>query len=169
MPTEKFVLKCPSHLYNLKPIMKIFPDSCIVWTHRNPINSIASTSSIMSLARKFFCGNVNQKQIGEMVENRFHSVVMDAIKLREKTNNKKFYDMNFETLVKAIPQSVKNIRNHFELPHNKTHDKAVQDFLNQPRKDKPGKHRYSPEQFGIDSDEVINKFSKYIDKYNVSV
>ena len=169
MPTEKYVLKCPSHLFNLKPIMKIFPDACIVWTHRNPINSIASTSSLMSLARKFFLGYVNQKQVGEMVENRFHSIVMDAIKLREKTNNNQFYDTNFETLVKNISQSVKNIRNHFELPHNKTHDKAVQDFLNEPRKDKPGKHRYSPKQFGLDKDEVIYKFSKYIDKFNINV
>jgi len=169
MPTEKFILKCPSHLFNLKPIMKIFPDACIVWTHRNPINSIASTSSLMSLARKFFSGYVDQKQVGEMVENRFHSIVMDAIKLREKTNNNQFYDINFETLVKNIPQSVKNIRNHFELPHNETHDKAVQDFLNESRKDKPGKHRYGPEQFGLDKDEVVDRFSKYIDKFSIKV
>jgi hypothetical protein len=169
MPTENFVLKCPSHLFNLKPIMKIFPDACIVWTHRNPIKSIASTSSLMSLARKFFFGYVNQKQVGEMVENRFYTVLVDAMKFREKTNNNQFYDINFETLIKAIPQSVKNIRNHFELPHNKKHDKAVQDFLNEPRKDKPGKHRYSPQQFGLDTDEVINKFSKYIEKFNIKV
>lgn len=169
MPTETFVLKCPSHLFNLKPIMKIFPDACIVWTHRNPLYSIASTSSLMSLARKFFFGYVNQKQVGEMVENRFLSIVMDAIKLRENTNNHQFYDINFETLIKNIPQSVKKIRNHFELPHNKTHDKAVQDFLNEPRKDKPGTHRYSPEQFGLDKDEVIDKFRKYIDKFNIEV
>ena len=104
-----------------------------------------------------------------MVENRFHSIVMDAMKLREKTNNNQFYDINFETLVKNISQSVKNIRNHFELPHNKTHDKAVQDFLNEPRKDKPGKHRYTPEQFGLDKDEIIDRFSKYIDKFNIRV
>ncbi|KYK22624.1 hypothetical protein AYK25_02375 [Thermoplasmatales archaeon SM1-50] len=169
MPTEKFVLKCPSHLFNLKPIMKIFPDACIVWTHRNPINSIASTSSLMSLARKFFFGYVNQKQVGEMVKNCFYSIVMEAMKLRGKTNNNQFYDINFEILQKNISQSVKNIRNYFELPHNGTHDKAVQDFLNMPRKDKPGKHRYTPEQFGLDKDEVINKFGKYIDKFNIKV
>ena len=169
MPNKKLVLKCPSHISHLKPILKIFPDACIVWTHRNPINSIASTSSIVSLARKFFIGHVDQKQVGEMVENRFHSIVMDVIKLRNKTNNDRFYDMNFETLVENIPQGVKNIRNHFELSHNKTHEKAVQDFLNEPRKDKPGKHRYSPEQFGLDKDEVIDKFSKYIEKFNIKV
>ena len=96
-------------------------------------------------------------------------ILYTILKLREKTNNDRFYDINFETLVKNIPQSVKNIRNHFELPHNETHDKAVQDFLNEPRKDKPGKHRYGPEQFGLDKDEIINRFSKYIDKFNIKV
>ena len=169
MPTEKFVLKSPSHLFDLEPLMKIFPDACIVWTHRNIINSIASSASLGSLLRKFFFGYVDQKQVGEMVENRFHSIIMDAMKFREKINNNQFYDNNFETLVKDIPLGVKNIRNHFGLPHDKSHDKAVQDFLNEPRKDKPGKHRYSPEQFGLDKDEIIDRFSMYIDKFNVKV
>jgi len=169
MPTEQFVLKCPSHLSNLKPLLKIFPDACIVWTHRNPINSIASAASLGSLARKFFFGYVNQKQVGEMIENRLYSIVMDAMIFREQTNNTQFYDINFEILVKKIPQSVKNIRNHFDLPHTTAHDKAVQDFLNEPRKDKPGKHRYNPEQFGLEKDEIINKFSTYIEKYNIKV
>jgi len=143
MPSKKLVLKCPSHITHLKPLLKIFPDACIVWIHRNPINSIASTASIMTLAGKFFMGHVDQKQTGEMVGNRFHSIVTDAMKLRNKTNNNNFYDINFETLVKNMPDGVKNIRNYFGLPHDETHDKAVQDFLNRPRKDKPGKHKYT--------------------------
>ena len=169
MPSKKLVLKCPSHITHLKPLLKIFPDACIVWIHRNPINSIASTSSIMTLAGKFFMGHVDQKQTGEMVGNRFHSIVTDAMKLRNKTNNNNFYDINFETLVKNMPDGVKNIRNYFGLPHDETHDKAVQDFLNRPRKDKPGKHKYTPDQFGLEKEDVINKFSKYIDKFNIKV
>jgi hypothetical protein len=104
-----------------------------------------------------------------MVENRLYSIVVDAMKFRKQANTTQFYDINFETLVKNIPQSVQKIRKHFTLPHTKTHDRAVEDILNEPRKDKPGKHRYSPEQFGLDRDEVLERFGAYIDRFNIKV
>jgi len=33
-PTEQFVMKCPEHLWFLDALLKVFPDACIVWTHR---------------------------------------------------------------------------------------------------------------------------------------
>ena len=167
-PTERFVLKCPTHLCDLKPILKIFPDACIVWTHRNPINSIASTSSLMCLVRMLFFGHIDdQKQVGEMVEARFHSIVKEAMKFRNQIGDDQFFDMNFETLIKNIPKAVKDIRKHFGLPHRKDHDKAVLKFLDKPRKDKLGKHRYSPEQFGLDPEEIVKRFGDYIERFDI--
>jgi hypothetical protein len=49
----------------------------------------------------------------------------------------------------------------------KEHDKAVMDFLDKPRKDKPGKHRYSPEQFGLDPEEIVKRFGDYIERFDI--
>jgi hypothetical protein len=169
-PTSIFVLKCPTHLWNLKPILEVFPDACIVWTHRNPRNSIASTSSLMALAQRFFFDKVDdQKRIGELVEERFYSITDEAIKFREYVGDDQFYDINFETLIKDIPGAVRNIRKHFRLTHTKEHDKAVQEYLDKPRKDKPGKHKYSPEQFGLDPKEIVERFNNYIDRFDIKI
>ena len=168
-PTERFVLKCPTHLLNLKPILKFFPDACIVWTHRSPINSIASTSSVASFVKGFFYDNINRKEVGKMVEERSHSIIEEAMKLRKDINDDRFYDMNFETLIKDIPSAVRDIRKHFRLPHSKEHDKAVREFLDKPRMDKPGKHRYSPEQFGLDPNEIVERFGDYIERLDIKV
>jgi len=168
-PTERFVLKCPSHIFNLEPILKVFPDACIVWIHRNPIKSISSTSSLMSFSRKFFFGYSDQKEIGELIEERFHSSVKVAMKLRDQVGEERFFDVNFETLIKDIPKGVRDIRRHFGLVHSKEHEKTVQEILNKPRKDKPGKHRYGPEQFGLDLEEVIERFGDYIERFKIKM
>lgn len=170
IPTKRFVLKCPTHLCNLKSILKIFPDACIVWTHRNPLNSIASTSSIMGFARRFFLGSIgDQKQVGEVVEARFDNIIKETMKFRNHIGDYQFFDENFETLIKDIPNAVRDIRKHFGLPHNKEHDKAVRGFLDIPRKDKPGKHRYSLEQFGLDPKEIVERFGDYIKELDIKV
>lgn len=168
-PTGRFVLKCPSHLWNLEPILSAFPDACIVWAHRNPINSIASFSSLMGLGRRVFFGRIDAAKVGEMMEARFHSGAQEVMKLRDRMGDDRFYDINFETLIKDIPGGVRNIRNHFGLPHDEEGDAAVRFFLDRPRKDKPGKHSYSAEQFGLDETEVIERFGEYIERFHIKV
>ena len=36
-PGKGFVLKCPDHLSVLDSLLEVFPDACIVWTHRDPV------------------------------------------------------------------------------------------------------------------------------------
>jgi hypothetical protein len=168
IPTKRFVLKCPTHLRDLKLILKIFPDACIVWTHRNPINSIASTSSLMCFVKRFFSGRIgDQKQVGELVMARFHSIVKEAMKFRNYISDSQFFDINFETLIKNIPKAVEDIREHFRLPHRQEHDMAVGEFLDKSQKGKIGKHRYSLKQFSLDPQEIVNRFGDYIERFEI--
>ena len=168
-PTGIFVLKCPSHLWNLEPILKVFPDACIVWAHRNPVNSIASFASLMGLGRRVFFGRIDTAWVGEMMEGRFHSGAKEVMRLRDRMGDERFYDINFETLIKDIPKAVGSIRDHFGLPHGEKADTAVRAFLERPRKDKPGKHSYSAEQFGLDEKEVVERFKEYIERFEIKV
>jgi hypothetical protein len=42
-------LKCPFYLPYLKELEKSFPDAVLVWTHRNPVECIASACSLYEL------------------------------------------------------------------------------------------------------------------------
>ena len=168
-PTERFVLKCPSHIWNLKFILKTFPDACIVWSHRNPVNSIASFCSLMGLGRRIFYGHIDAELVGEMMEDRFHSGVDELMKFRQLEGDDRFYDINFETLIENIPRAVSDIKRYFNLPYDKESDGRVREYLQRHRGDKPGKHRYSPEQFDLDRDEIIKRFGDYIERFSIKV
>jgi len=168
-PTKRFVLKCPSHLWNLEFILKIFPDACVVWSHRNPVNSIASFCSLMGLGRRIFFGHIDAELVGEMMEARFLSGVQEIMEFRQRVGDERFYDINFETLIEDIPRAVMDIKKHFDLPHGKQADREVREYLQRPRGDKPGKHIYGPEQFGLDRDEIIDRFGDYIERFGIYV
>jgi hypothetical protein len=46
-PRRHWVLKDPLHLDRLAEILKIYPDACFVWTHRDPVRALASTISLI--------------------------------------------------------------------------------------------------------------------------
>ncbi len=162
-----FVVKCPNHLWNLEPILKTFPDACIVWTHRNPVNSIASYCSLGAMGRRIFYKGVDPAAVGEMVEERFHTGIQDALKVREEYGKDRFTDVNFSDLVKDIPGTVAKIRRHFGLPHDKKSEAEIKRWLNRPRDDKPGRHKYGPEQWCVDPEEVKARFSPYLKRFGL--
>lgn len=173
-PSERFVLKCPTHLWNIEHIIKEFPDACIVWTHRDPVMSISSFSSLMGLARRVFFGTIDMELMGSMMEDRFHASVLKAQRCRdrigeERRGEERFYDVNFDELVKDIPGAVERIKENFGLPYDIKEKEAVKRYLERPREDKPGSHVYGPEQFGLDPEEIAKRFGDYIGRYGIRV
>lgn len=43
---DQWMLKCPFHLPYLDALMREFPGSTIVWTHRDPVECVASACSL---------------------------------------------------------------------------------------------------------------------------
>jgi len=165
--TKRFVLKCPSHIWNVESILKIFPDACIIWTHRNPVNIIASTCSLVGVAKRFFFDSIDYETIGNSVLNRFSDVVEKAIKFRDGiANDNQFYDVKFDYLIKDTLEEVKNIKKYFKLEHNDNHDIAIKEYLNQSRKAQFRKHNYSLEQFYLNKKDVFERFDDYIKRFN---
>jgi hypothetical protein len=56
-PADQLVLKCPENLWFLDALLEVFPDACVVWTHRDPYDTIASYCSLISMI--FFRRNLN--------------------------------------------------------------------------------------------------------------
>jgi Sulfotransferase family len=89
------MLKSPLHLPYLEDLKKSFPDSVLVWTHRDPVECIASACSLyeLSMHMEFESETVNKHALGK--------AVVDF--------SKRSLDKAFESL-KNIPNNVIHIR-----------------------------------------------------------
>ncbi|NLR72811.1 sulfotransferase [Novosphingobium sp. ERN07] len=55
-----WLLKNPSHVFGIDALLAVFPDACVVQTHRNPVSSLASLVSLL--------GNVMLAYTGEDID-----------------------------------------------------------------------------------------------------
>ena len=167
-PDQGLLLKCPEHLWFLDALFETFPDACVVWTHRDPFKSVASYSSMVSLSRRTFHGHFVPEDVGAHITKRFADGVERAMAARERLGEHRFYDASFEAVCEDPAQVVRDIRKHFDLPHVAGADEAMHTYLTAGhRSDAKGKHRYSAERYGLDADAVRERFSRYIDRFDI--
>lgn len=167
-PADHLLLKCPEHLWFVDDLLKVFPDACIVWTHRDPVASIASYCSLMTLPRRMMYGHADPMEIGERVTRRFEEAVTRAMGALDRADPSRFFHVDFRRLVADPTSVVHDIVRHFDLDDPPDHDARLQAYLGSKRQDEQGKHVYSATRYGIDADAVHDRYRAYIDRFQIS-
>jgi len=168
-PKQRLVLKCPEHLWFLDPLVEVFPDASIVWTHRDPVACVGSYCSLISLNRRMLYGNVDLFGIGQHITDRFKLGVERAMAVRDRVGSDRFFDVDFAGLVQDTPSVVRRLKQTFDIRNGRAEEGKVQRWLNQDRADSRGAHKYSPERYGLDRDRIRADFAPYIDRFGITI
>ncbi len=165
-PADRLVLKCPEHLWFVDSLLEVFPDACVVMTHREPTDCIASYCSMVSLNRRTMAGRIDPVPLGAHITKRFRQGMERAMKARDAFGDEsRFFDVDFYDLVGDPAAMVGRIEDHFGL--QKTEPERLADWLDNKREDKRGAHKYSAALYGLDPAAVHAEFAPYIDRFGV--
>lgn len=167
VPDKRLILKCPDHLWHLDALLDVFPDACIVWTHRDPGRSIPSYCSLASLNWRLVYGEFNPKELGPYIEERFYTGIQRGLAVREKVGEERFLDVNFKTLLEDPIKAVNNITDYFNL--TSVDAQKMQAYLDRDRPDNRGKHKYSDDYYGLDADKIREHYADYIERFSISI
>ena len=95
---EIYALKCPDHMMSLSAIHQVFPDSDIVWIHRDPYDSLISYCSMVNSVWELFFGITDKKEVGMFVLELFDRMLKNTIDYRSQKNNS-IVDVNYNELI----------------------------------------------------------------------
>jgi hypothetical protein len=164
-PARQLVLKCPEHLWFADSLLKVFPDACIVWTHRDPFDAVASYCSMVTLVRRTLKGTIDPLRVGDHIATRFQQGVSRATAALDGSD--RVVHVRFEDLVRDPAAAVGRIEAHFGL--EPTSVERLRAWLDAPRKDARGKHVYDPARYGLDAAAIHAQFADYIDRFGVGL
>ena len=168
--TQRLVLKCPEHAFFLDPLLKVFPDACVIWCHRDPVPTLASYSAMVTVFRKLTFGEVKLKSIGPDVVSFLHSTLMRAVEERKQKNhlNANIMDVHFHDIVHNKVELLKNIEKRFQFDPWQGWEESVEKFAKEKRKDKYGAVTHIPKVYGLEPDDHIWKdFAEYMQMFHV--
>ena len=166
---ERWVLKTGAHMWGLEHLLATYPDARVVFTHRDPVDSMTSYASLTSLVRTMGSDSVDRVEIARDWTPRLRRAVDHALRVREAGGfpEARFYDMHFSDFVADPFGVVRKIYASFDLPLGDEAAARMRAFIEDNPKGKHGAHVYTPEQFGVDPAEVRREFRIYIDRFGL--
>ena len=166
---DRWVLKTGAHMWGLEHLLAKYPDARIVFTHRDPVDSMTSYASLTSLVRTMGSDDVDRIEIARDWTARLCQAVDHGFRVRENGNypDALFYDMQFSDFVDDQFSVVKNIYETFDLPMSDKGAAQMNAFIDNNPKGKHGTHTYTPEEFGVDPEKVRAEFQSYIERFGL--
>ena len=90
-----------------------------------------------------------------------------AIRAQNDYPHAQFYDMHFQDFVADQFAVVEKIYDAFGLPMSGEAADRMKAFIADNPKDKHGIHRYSPEEYGIDPEQIHASFRPYMERFGL--
>jgi hypothetical protein len=164
---ERWSLKCPWHLWNLDALLAVYPDACIIQTHRDVAVAIGSQCSLSARMVAKMQRSMSMKEVGDFWLDYSRVGIDRGMAARSKLPDSQVYDVRLNDLHAHPIDVLKEVYRHFDLEYD---DKLTQRFLARIA-DRPtyqiGEHEYDIEDFGLTAEGVREHFADYCKRFGI--
>ena len=167
-PADRWLLKTPSHICHLDIIAEQHPNSGMIITHRNPLEVIGSYSSMMTAVIPERT-HTDPEELGRRVLDLFAGQMAHSMETRKHIDPRRIVDVQYVDFVSDTLSVVDRIYDHLSLPYPDKTRGAIAAYVADHPRGKHGSHDYKLEEFGLTEQQVLDRFSNYIETFNIAV
>jgi hypothetical protein len=165
---KRWALKGSDHMLWLRELAAQYPDARLIWTHRDLSQQLASLASVQAIIRGVN-GNPVTPEIrraqGAKAMNLQWAITEKAMAARDAIGEDRFYDSNYHDLMTDHVKAIRRIYDWAGLTMSDRHVDNIREWLANNQQTKHGKHKHSPEEFGMNADSINEQFSAYTDRF----
>lgn len=171
-PRKHWILKDPMHLDRFAPILKVYPDACFVWPHRDPVRALASLVNILGTIQwgrsdhPFKGGSFEYMTDPYQSAARFNRAI-DQLEAGVVPAGQ-FHHLLYKDLVADTMGAIEAMYKHFGIALSEGGRRKMQGYLlDFPRDSRPA-HR-----FNMGSEKTVARareaFGRYQNHFNVPI
>ena len=166
-PERRWVLKYPAHMRELGALLAVYPDACIVQTHRDPANVLPSVCSLVTGWRSLYEGSADPRAIGAWQLDLYAGMIERAMAVRERSDPEQFFDLDFRELVSDPVAAIERIYAHFGFSWTADAEQRMRAWHEGNPQHKHGGHPYTLAEFGLREEEIAERFRRYAERFGV--
>lgn len=161
---RRWVLKDPPHIFALDALMDVFPDACVVFTHRDIVSSVGASASLTRQFRALIDDNVTLAEQGRDIMEIWGEGLNRAEKARRRYDPAQFFDVHIDQLHEDPVGLVETIYRHFGIPFPDESRAALEAHVAGDPRIGHGKNEYRLEDYGITEDIVRKCSGEYYER-----
>jgi hypothetical protein len=162
---KRWVLKTPGHLPTLDTLFKVFPETTVITTHRDPLSTVPSYCSMTNSLVHMNSDQVDDVEFGRFTEKRWAGFLERYEAARQRIGAHRFVDIKYEDLVKAPLDQARPVLAKLGVEMTPEVEDGMKEWLQENARDKRAAHHYTLEQFGLSEPELEKDFKSYRERF----
>ena len=169
-PTERWVLKAPSHLAALPLVFATYPDARVVITHRDPLRVVGSLADLMATLHWMHSDHVDYEVLVEFLTMGVE-LQMDAVTAERDSGSlpaDQIADVRYGDLVRDPIAVVQGLYDSWGLGVSGAFARRLEDYVAARHAHRePGGHDYRFEDTGLDLAAHRALVAGYLDRFGI--
>src|SRR5262249_24913038 len=110
---RRWILKAPTHMSALQALLSVYPDALFVQTHRTPLDSLASVSSLMTILRSAFSDSVDPSIVCREAIDYWSDAIEKFLPERDRLADNRICDIKYDEIRCDPIAAVRRIYDYF--------------------------------------------------------
>jgi hypothetical protein len=162
---RRWLLKSPQHLEQVPVLDRVFPDSIVVFTHRDPVPVALSMVAMITYSARMHRSPVPVEQIANSWIDRLDQMLSALVRDRDTIGPDRSIDIRFDDFMAGELAAAENVYTLAGEPFTEDVRKAVTGYLAGHQRGRLGSVATSYEMFGLDEDNLRARFAPYVERF----
>jgi hypothetical protein len=162
---RRWLLKYPVHIRQLDVLLDVYPDACVINTHRDPREVMPSYTNMVATYRALLERDVDRADIARSQLAGWAGAMNRALEVRKSRGDANFYDLYFDDFVADPVASVKKIYHRFDQQLSDIGENRLRAYVEKNPQHKHGKHEYSDKGTGLTETDIYDAFGPYMEHF----
>lgn len=160
-------LKMPSHAIFVKTLKKVYPDARLIWTHRDPYQTFASSCSLNRFTQTMTGIDPDPAYIGSNARQRLGAHIKGAMEGKKAFGENAVYDLYYRDLMRDPISEMRKLYGWLGDDFTPEIERAMNNWIDTHPQNQFGKHQYSLEEFGQSRESLAPIFHDYVAQYGL--
>ena len=165
-PGKRWILKAPAHMFAAPALLSVYPDARFVQIHRDPLEAVASVSSLVTILRRVFSDSVDPVQVGQDAMEYWARALKTFQTARDQLPASRVYDLRYEQVRRDPILAARSVYDHFGWELTADIEGRMRGALAQQQAlHTNGVHRYDAAYFRLGK---LSGFDEYCERFGFS-
>ena len=162
---ERWILKAPAHMFAASALLSIYPDARFLQIHRDPLEAVASVSSLVTILRRVFSDSVDPVQVGHDALIYWSRALTTFLRARDHLPASRVFDLHYSEIRRDPIAAARGVYEHFGWRFSDEVEQRMRNALAKQTSQTNGVHRYDAAYFRLGG---MNGFEEYCQRFGFS-
>jgi hypothetical protein len=162
---KNWFVRSPPHMHGIFELGRVYPDARFVQTHRNVDAMIPSEAALFSSFLTSMTAEPDELYLGRHLADVRVECLRRLMAFRDDGREDRFFDIGFYDMQADAMGQVRKLYMWLGDDLSDVAAQRMEKWWNENAADRQGARRYDPARYGVDPEELRQRFAFYHDRY----